>query len=84
MALQLDIGVIVQRMKGGGRGKKGGRSEIYMFQATRRDGNRLIHILEIKFMNTEIKKYVIVNSISLLFANEARANIPQIKQPLSG
>ena len=55
MALQLDIGVIVQRMKGG-RGKKGGRSEIYMFQATRRDGHRLIHILEIKFMNSEIKK----------------------------
>ena len=68
----------------GERGKKGDRSEIYMFQATRRDGHPLIHILEIKFMNTEIKTYVNVNFISLLFANEARANIPQIKQPLSG
>lgn len=29
-----------------------------MFQATRRDGHRLIHILEIKFMNTEIKTIV--------------------------
>ena len=43
------------RGKKGGRIKKGGRSEIYMFQATRRDEHRLIHILEIKFMNTEIK-----------------------------
>ena len=46
----------------GGRGKKGGKSEIYMFQATGRDGHRLIHILEIIFMNTEIKTNVNVNS----------------------